>query len=407
MAIHIEFRNGTAASWTSTNPVLSQGEPGVETDTGKFKIGDGSTAWSSLAYQGSTGATQTESYRSFGDGADGNVTISTGTTILGRDMYYNNLTMSGTGILNTNGYKVFVKGVLDITAAATAAIQWNGTNGTSGSGATGGGAMTAQTGNTVAGPGTGGAGTTATTANGSNGTAAANFNGNGGVGGAAGGGGTGTSGGGGAGGAGRTPTSAPSQIPIRFYSTNLWAGNTLLGGGGGGGGGAAGAGDGTNTGGGGGTGGNGGGVMGLYVNTILKSSSTLSGTIQAKGGNGGNGGSSSAGVTGGGGGGGGGAGGWIYMCYNNLFGPVVTNVIQASGGSGGTGGNGFGTGGTGGAGGNAGAGGRVAVINIPTNSSQASIDQSNTSLFITLVGTSPTITTGGDGGMPTISQLSL
>ncbi|HZS21995.1 MAG TPA: hypothetical protein VFA63_13555, partial [Pseudonocardiaceae bacterium] len=50
----LQLRRGTAATWTSVNPVLSQGEPGFEDDTGKLKIGDGSTAWSSLPYvQGS------------------------------------------------------------------------------------------------------------------------------------------------------------------------------------------------------------------------------------------------------------------------------------------------------------------------------------------------------------------
>lgn len=46
----IQNRRDTAANWTSTNPVLSSGEIGVETNTGKFKIGDGSTAWTSLLY---------------------------------------------------------------------------------------------------------------------------------------------------------------------------------------------------------------------------------------------------------------------------------------------------------------------------------------------------------------------
>jgi hypothetical protein len=48
----IQIRRGTAAQWTSANPTLSAGEQGFETDTGKVKIGDGSTAWNSLAYLG-------------------------------------------------------------------------------------------------------------------------------------------------------------------------------------------------------------------------------------------------------------------------------------------------------------------------------------------------------------------
>jgi len=50
MAQQIQLRNGTAAQWTSANPTLAAGELGVETDTNKFKVGTGSTAWNSLGY---------------------------------------------------------------------------------------------------------------------------------------------------------------------------------------------------------------------------------------------------------------------------------------------------------------------------------------------------------------------
>lgn len=52
MATYTRFklRNGTAAEWTSANPVLLKGEIGVETDTRKYKVGDGTLAWSSLSY---------------------------------------------------------------------------------------------------------------------------------------------------------------------------------------------------------------------------------------------------------------------------------------------------------------------------------------------------------------------
>jgi hypothetical protein len=50
MAVQIQFRRDTAANWTSANPTLAQGELGLETDTARYKIGDGSTAWASLSY---------------------------------------------------------------------------------------------------------------------------------------------------------------------------------------------------------------------------------------------------------------------------------------------------------------------------------------------------------------------
>lgn len=48
----MQQRRDTAANWTSANPVLAAGEFGVETDTLKFKVGNGSSSWSSLAYIG-------------------------------------------------------------------------------------------------------------------------------------------------------------------------------------------------------------------------------------------------------------------------------------------------------------------------------------------------------------------
>ena len=46
------LRNDAAATWVEKNPVLAKGEPGVEVDTGKFKLGDGVTSWVGLRYAG-------------------------------------------------------------------------------------------------------------------------------------------------------------------------------------------------------------------------------------------------------------------------------------------------------------------------------------------------------------------
>lgn len=47
-----EFRlqRGDESRWTALNPTLGPGEPGVELDTGRFKIGDGNTEWNDLPY---------------------------------------------------------------------------------------------------------------------------------------------------------------------------------------------------------------------------------------------------------------------------------------------------------------------------------------------------------------------
>lgn len=48
--VRFRIRRDTAANWTSVNPTLALGEPGLETDTRKVKYGDGSTAWNDLDY---------------------------------------------------------------------------------------------------------------------------------------------------------------------------------------------------------------------------------------------------------------------------------------------------------------------------------------------------------------------
>lgn len=48
----IKFRRGTDTDWSNANPTLSVGEPGYDTTAEKFKIGDGTTSWSSLGYIG-------------------------------------------------------------------------------------------------------------------------------------------------------------------------------------------------------------------------------------------------------------------------------------------------------------------------------------------------------------------
>lgn len=50
MTTRIKLRRDTAANWTANNPILAAGEPGLETDTGKTKYGDGTTQWVDLGY---------------------------------------------------------------------------------------------------------------------------------------------------------------------------------------------------------------------------------------------------------------------------------------------------------------------------------------------------------------------
>jgi hypothetical protein len=50
MAARYQVRRDLASVWTTVNPILASGEMGYETDTLKFKIGDGITRWVTLAY---------------------------------------------------------------------------------------------------------------------------------------------------------------------------------------------------------------------------------------------------------------------------------------------------------------------------------------------------------------------
>lgn len=48
--VKIVFRRDKAVNWTNANPILFEGELGFEVDTGKIKIGDGTSTWQMLKY---------------------------------------------------------------------------------------------------------------------------------------------------------------------------------------------------------------------------------------------------------------------------------------------------------------------------------------------------------------------
>jgi hypothetical protein len=80
----IQIRRGTASQWTSANPTLAAGEFGYESDTGKFKIGTGSTAWTSLSYSASGTVTSITAGTGLSGGTittSGTIAIDTATTV--------------------------------------------------------------------------------------------------------------------------------------------------------------------------------------------------------------------------------------------------------------------------------------------------------------------------------------
>lgn len=102
----IQIRRGTAAQWTSANPTLASGEWGFETDTNKAKIGNGSTAWNSLAYI-ITGATGTVTSVVAGAGLSGGTITSTGTIAIDSTV----ATLTGTQTLTNKTLTAPVLGV--------------------------------------------------------------------------------------------------------------------------------------------------------------------------------------------------------------------------------------------------------------------------------------------------------
>lgn len=303
----------------------------------------------------------------FGDGSDGDLTASSGTTTLARDTFYANVTLTSTGAINTNGYRLYISGILDISAAGASAIHWNGT---AASGQTAGsnlnsanlGSVPTGTGATAGAAGATGAGTQASAPGGSHTSS------NGGAGGLGGAGGSGN-GGANAGGGSRSGATIASSYPTKIIKHDLQRNTnntsyTILFGGAPGAGGGSGGGDGGASGVAGGGGGSA-GICYVFARIIKRGASTTAGAISAIGGVGGNAVNSAGSNRGGSGGGGGGGGGWVYMGWYALVGTTATNAVSAAGGAGGNGSNATGTG-IGGNGGSGGAGGRITYFNLGT-----------------------------------------
>lgn len=295
----------------------------------------------------------------FGDGSDGDVTVTSGIQLT-RDMYYNNLTLSAGGSIKTKGYIIYVKNLLNLDYAETHSISNDANNGGNASGITPGIAGTNAPGIQV-GPGQSGKqGSDYLTKNGTSPTTLQPSNG--GTGGRSGRGGPSLTNSGGSEANGGIATN--SNV-IRRFANPLIKYNSIICGGSGGGG-APSGGDSVDsyaTAGGG--GGGGGGVIALYANKISITTSTGN-VFYVNGGNGGHGASGGAVIgknTGTGAGGGGGGGGFIYIYCNKIIGTphASSAAANSTGGNGGNGGtpNGTGSGGSGGVGG---AGGKIMFI---------------------------------------------
>jgi hypothetical protein len=114
--VRLQLRADTAANWTSVNPILLANELGRETDTGKIKIGNGTSTWTSLAYQawatlpvavnaGGTGQTSYTNGQLLIGNTTGN-TLTKATLTAGSGVAITNgtgsITVAASGIANTN-----------------------------------------------------------------------------------------------------------------------------------------------------------------------------------------------------------------------------------------------------------------------------------------------------------------
>lgn len=130
--VKFQFRKGTAAEWTAANPTLALAEMGVETNTGLFKIGNGTTAWNSLAYGGLVGGpgpigpsgTSNQTITPITYASTMNIPAGTGEAFLITATGNPTITISGTpasGILRTVT-------LIFVHSGAARTVTWSGSN---------------------------------------------------------------------------------------------------------------------------------------------------------------------------------------------------------------------------------------------------------------------------------------
>jgi len=100
MASKIQLRRDSSSNWRTTNPVLAEGEMGVELDTNRSKLGDGTSNWNDILYMTDTNAVGTYDAKYLIKNANvGDQTVvSTGTTTFnGRGEFGGGVKVTGGG----------------------------------------------------------------------------------------------------------------------------------------------------------------------------------------------------------------------------------------------------------------------------------------------------------------------
>ena len=138
----VKNTHDTAANWTSNDPTLLVGEFGYETDTGKLKIGDGSTAWTGLAYFSGSGSGMVDPMTTRGDiiyknasGVTTRLGVGTNGQVLttdGTDLSYENPSADFADPMTTIGDMIYRDGSNDTAklaiGTANQVLTSNGTN---------------------------------------------------------------------------------------------------------------------------------------------------------------------------------------------------------------------------------------------------------------------------------------
>src|ERR1039458_2983338 len=90
MSVQIQLRRGNSSDWTTANPLLAQGEVGIELNTGLSKIGDGILSWNNLSYNSASYA------------LNGGVAIDS-SSLSASYLQNSNITIDGDGNIKTSG----------------------------------------------------------------------------------------------------------------------------------------------------------------------------------------------------------------------------------------------------------------------------------------------------------------
>ena len=134
--VRLQFRRGSASQWTSANPILADGELAIESDTNKFKIGNGNANWTLLPYGGLVGPTG-----AIGSSVPNDISFN-GNIFVGRDVSFGSkLTVRNDVSFNTElrvGGNLNIRSNTASTSIGTGALIVNGGVGVGGNVWTGG-----------------------------------------------------------------------------------------------------------------------------------------------------------------------------------------------------------------------------------------------------------------------------